>query len=116
MQSVNKRYSICQKPTQEDLCETLFAGHISLQRRKIGCKGTENLRDVQEKVPIGAIFLGKLKSENGKRGSEDDNRDNNPVAPTLCHGKEDEATKFCTTKIIGEPYTATSYCNGEWNE
>ncbi len=40
------------------------------------------------------IFLGKLKSENGKRGSEDDNRDNNPVAPTLCHGKEDEATNI----------------------
>ena len=30
----NKRYSICQKPTlRKTLCETLFAGHISLQRR-----------------------------------------------------------------------------------
>ena len=36
MQSVNKRYLICQKPTQEDLCETLFAEHISLQRRNRG--------------------------------------------------------------------------------
>ena len=49
---------------------------------------------MQEKSHFGAIFLGKLKSENGKRGSEDDNIDNNPVAPTLCHGKEDDATKI----------------------
>ena len=31
---------------RKNLCETLFAGHISLQRR-IRCKGIENLRDVQ---------------------------------------------------------------------
>ena len=31
---------------------------------------------------------------------EDDNRDNNSVAPTLCHGKEYEVTNFYTTKIV----------------
>ena len=41
-----------------------------------------------------------MKGEKGKKGSGDDNRNNNSVAPTLCHGKEDEATKFCTTKIV----------------
>lgn len=45
-----------------------------------------------------------------KLKGEDDNRDNNSylafartiitVAPTLCHGKEYEVTKFYTTKII----------------
>ena len=47
---------------------------------------------MQEKSHFGAIFLGKLKSEKRKKGSGDDNRDNNSVAPTLCHGKEYETT------------------------
>ena len=29
-----------------------------------------------------------------EKESEDDNRDNNSVTPTLCHGKEDDATKI----------------------
>ena len=33
----------------------------------------------------------KLKTE---KGIGNDNIDNNSVAPTLCHGKEDEATKI----------------------
>ena len=35
-----------------------------------------------------------------EKGSGDDNRDNHSVTPTLCHGKEYDATKFYTTKIV----------------
>ena len=71
---------------------------------------------MQEKVHFGVIFLGKMKSENGKRGVGTTTETTIPWHQHCATARNMKQQKFCTTKIIGEPYTATSYCNGEWNE
>ena len=47
----------------------------------------------RKKSHFGAIF-GETEKWKRKKGSEDDNRDNHSVAPTLCHGKEHDTTKI----------------------
>ena len=46
-QSVNKRYSICQKPTQERPIAKRFSQDIFPSSVGFGCKGTIKFADVQ---------------------------------------------------------------------
>ena len=56
-QSVNKRYLICQKPTQERPIAKRFSQDIFPSSVGIGCKGTTKFADVQEKSHQNAIFM-----------------------------------------------------------
>ena len=56
MQSVNKRYLICQKPTQERPIAKRFSQDIFPSSVGIEDKGSENLRDEQEKSEKFAFF------------------------------------------------------------
>ena len=57
MQSVNKRYSICQKPTPRKTFAKRFSQDIFPSSVGIGCKGTTKFADVQEKSHQNAIFM-----------------------------------------------------------